>query len=747
MVEQNNFNNYSKEPLPPSTDLFMVGVLDGHDGAKCADLVAEHLPIKVMQLLAGDHQHGSGAGGPSVHEAHRIAFEECENLMRQKAASSPTGRETSGSCVNSVSVLNGVVYCSNLGDCRAVYIPLADCREWMEVEVVSSGVEQPQPVAGVGATPGVHRRETTAGDHQVLDDNEMRNGTTPPDLENANDHYKPATMETKIEEFVSVASGSLQQGDGDFAMGLTTTASAEIGNQRRIANAVAVSSGVEGGSALEMQRSRRSTKGGNSSTTSSEHDETGSTTLDPEFRSNAVTSTLVRGLTKESLMHLNQADQKLALQGTIPHAISQGVASLASSGGQTPVPVLATRGLTKESMLPTGTGVDGGKMEESSSPPGIMSQGTTASPDDADMSQQLGASSSPSLTPPDVDEQEVLESQPLPPRERSAPLPRGAGPKRLSCPPQQETAMVFTGHYKNKITLGRFSWLSRDFRADKSYERARMRALNFNAIVNGRVCGCLEPSRTIGDLDIKAQIPPGVISIVPETRSVDMARAHGSVSAPGGGPTPTLTGAGTSTSAPPCGRAAGEQQEQNKPRNIFSSMFIPGTISRALSGGSRTKSHEVSSTTSALAGGMLGGGGATTSGGNSANNASASPTAAPPPDKTFHGIIIQGTDGLWDGLSGDEIYTTLMKHSDSILQMQKYLLLGAVGGTSSSSVDGAVGGAAPAGVNKQTSFNPEDPDTIALLEKLAMDLTNVSYRKPDVADDCTAVVTMVSWKY
>eukprot|EP00392_Amoebophrya_sp_AT5.2_P014418 g14567.t1 len=428
----------------------------------------------------------------SVHEAHCVAFRECEDLMRQKAANAVGRNETSGSCVNSVSVREGVIYCSNLGDCRAVYIPLADCREWTE---------------------GGNSTSTTSSDH----DDEMGVGSS--------------SFDTSC--------------------------------------------------------------------------------FDPEFRSNAAAPTLVRGLTKETLATLGSN----GFQGVIPHDHSQGMASLASSGAQTGTTGrsnIPTRGLTKEStFLPAvtdeGPEVDGG------------SSSAVKKDENATVEDALIVSPVPPPPPEATDAH----------RSRSAPISQASSTLN---PSTKATSFVFSGRYRDKIHLGRFSWLSRDFRADKTYERARMRQLGFTAIVNGRVCGCLEPSRTIGDLDIKAQIPNGVISIVPETRSVDMARAH---------------------------------------------------------------------------------------------------STAPPPDKIFQGIIIQGTDGLWDGLSGDEIYTNLMKHSDGILQMQKYLLLPGGGG-------GPQGG---------EHFNPEDPDTIALLEKLAMDLTNVSYRKPDVADDCTAVVTMVSWKY
>ena len=42
-----------------------------------------------------------------------------------------------------------------------------------------------------------------------------------------------------------------------------------------------------------------------------------------------------------------------------------------------------------------------------------------------------------------------------------------------------------------------------------------------------RVGGVIEPTRTIGDRDIKEDLPPGTISAIPDTRGIDVRVAHG----------------------------------------------------------------------------------------------------------------------------------------------------------------------------------------------------------------------------
>lgn len=63
-------------------------------------------------------------------------------------------------------------------------------------------------------------------------------------------------------------------------------------------------------------------------------------------------------------------------------------------------------------------------------------------------------------------------------------------------------------------------WMSRDLKGSAPYEIERIRSVGGH-VVDGRVEG-LEPSRTLGDFDVKLNTPPGVISIVPEVRRYEL---------------------------------------------------------------------------------------------------------------------------------------------------------------------------------------------------------------------------------
>eukprot|EP00932_Pfiesteria_piscicida_P016241 SRR837773.3177.p1 GENE.SRR837773.3177~~SRR837773.3177.p1 ORF type:complete len:263 (+),score=55.71 SRR837773.3177:118-789(+) len=66
----------------------------------------------------------------------------------------------------------------------------------------------------------------------------------------------------------------------------------------------------------------------------------------------------------------------------------------------------------------------------------------------------------------------------------------------------------------------RLFWMSRDQKASSPEEVARIKAAG-GRVANGRVEG-LEPSRTLGDFDVKLSVPPGVISIDPEVRYLEL---------------------------------------------------------------------------------------------------------------------------------------------------------------------------------------------------------------------------------
>ncbi|KAF4757915.1 hypothetical protein FOZ63_016122 [Perkinsus olseni] len=69
--------------------------------------------------------------------------------------------------------------------------------------------------------------------------------------------------------------------------------------------------------------------------------------------------------------------------------------------------------------------------------------------------------------------------------------------------------------------LGNLLIGSRDMKATAAYERRRISKAGGN-VTDGRVAGVLEPSRTIGDFDVKMRIPPDVITVTPEVRCVDL---------------------------------------------------------------------------------------------------------------------------------------------------------------------------------------------------------------------------------
>merc|ERR1712194_945044 len=90
--------------------MFLTGVMDGHDGALAAEIVSEKLPGLVLnKCLKGEQS--------LPHEAHVDAFQTVENIMKKQDS-------TAGCCVNSIVVWGRYLWCSNLGDCRAVYVPL-----------------------------------------------------------------------------------------------------------------------------------------------------------------------------------------------------------------------------------------------------------------------------------------------------------------------------------------------------------------------------------------------------------------------------------------------------------------------------------------------------------------------------------------------------------------------------------------------------------------------------------------------
>lgn len=69
-------------------------------------------------------------------------------------------------------------------------------------------------------------------------------------------------------------------------------------------------------------------------------------------------------------------------------------------------------------------------------------------------------------------------------------------------------------------SLESLCWLSCDQKASTTAEQSRIQQAG-GKVVDGRVCG-LEPSRTLGDFDVKEETGEGVISIVPEIRRAEL---------------------------------------------------------------------------------------------------------------------------------------------------------------------------------------------------------------------------------
>eukprot|EP00915_Cephaloidophora_sp_WS-2016_P005266 GHVH01006976.1.p1 GENE.GHVH01006976.1~~GHVH01006976.1.p1 ORF type:complete len:713 (+),score=81.65 GHVH01006976.1:1502-3640(+) len=71
--------------------------------------------------------------------------------------------------------------------------------------------------------------------------------------------------------------------------------------------------------------------------------------------------------------------------------------------------------------------------------------------------------------------------------------------------------------WRGKLDYGfQVVWLSKPMRCDAPYERERIADLGGDFGQDGRLAGLLEPTRSIGDLDVKEMTPNGVVSIVPE---------------------------------------------------------------------------------------------------------------------------------------------------------------------------------------------------------------------------------------
>mmetsp|Transcript_4209 Transcript_4209/g.10845 ORF Transcript_4209/g.10845 Transcript_4209/m.10845 type:complete len:343 (-) Transcript_4209:70-1098(-) len=91
-----------------SVNFHTIGVLDGHDTDSASDLVARTLPGVLSKQLKE---------GKTIEQGYVAAMAELEDALKKIHASA-------GTCVCSCTVAGRYVWCANLGDCRAVLLPL-----------------------------------------------------------------------------------------------------------------------------------------------------------------------------------------------------------------------------------------------------------------------------------------------------------------------------------------------------------------------------------------------------------------------------------------------------------------------------------------------------------------------------------------------------------------------------------------------------------------------------------------------
>lgn len=109
----------------------VIGVLDGHDSDLASDLVSRELPGLVSKRLQEN---------VPVVEAYTLCMSDLENKLKKLHA-------TAGTCVLSCTIAGRYVWCSNLGDCRAAFIPL---------EAIG-GSSDAEPEGKLGALPPAPR--------------------------------------------------------------------------------------------------------------------------------------------------------------------------------------------------------------------------------------------------------------------------------------------------------------------------------------------------------------------------------------------------------------------------------------------------------------------------------------------------------------------------------------------------------------------------------------------------------------
>eukprot|EP00392_Amoebophrya_sp_AT5.2_P010100 g10153.t1 len=668
----------------------MVGILDGHDGAYCADLVAQELPGRVMMQLLGkgpdtrpSSQEGDGVevemeemsqanvfkqadesetrttdeSRPprrsststsllcSVHEAHAEAFAQCEELM------SRCERDRSGCCVNSVLFHDSNIYCANLGDCRAVYIPLGK---------VGGATAPPRPDS-VAASPSCSRRTSAkaeaalppfGGGAQETSDEEGDDATLSLPCGPRDDllHNRSTTAESAAS---SSSAGGCGEEEGENERPLrrvherstTRDDAEEVGHKFDVIGRLSEdrAGGDKGNVIGELQPGRNKPLAAPPAPRDAP---------EPSSSAQPLSPTMSRFLSQLSFLHPNSI-----LVNNDPEANSSGDMTTPPAAGPSRSELMASSTSEQTTADP--------KYETSCEVGDVVAENSHSLTLQLPMITPLGIPHDPDFQGDESELRLLFEKQQKEQRALRRDEERAHKKWRESCSettkmtrrhhqPQQlehdgffyfgaltptpTTAAAPPSSASDELRLGQFVWLSRDMRGSKPYEEQRLRRMGVDSFDclhhNGRIGGCLEPSRTIGDLDIKQMLPPGVVSIVPETRCVDAKHAD---------------------------------------RHSFFH-----------------NDHDDSHNS----------------------------------DLLVQGLVIQGTDGLWDALDGNEIQCCLAETAGAVLQMQRYCAECA-----------------------DAEFDPENAEAIRSLEQVVEKIHRTAYKKWRCTDDCTLIVSLVTWQF
>lgn len=122
-----SLDSAKKSGMPSFT---VIGVCDGHDQAVAAEFVSKRVGQTFLEHVE--------AGSNEIEKSFIDAFAALEDDLHD------TGT-TSGCCVNIIVVCSSYCWCANLGDCRAIYVPLGADSKPSEVFWLSRDMKASEP--------------------------------------------------------------------------------------------------------------------------------------------------------------------------------------------------------------------------------------------------------------------------------------------------------------------------------------------------------------------------------------------------------------------------------------------------------------------------------------------------------------------------------------------------------------------------------------------------------------------------